>query len=198
MATYDSNVPVEGNSITSSQPDIQGNFQALYDAFLKNHVSIDAATLTGKHTIVELLEVATGQANDQGEISLYTKDVEGQTDQLFLKMQGGQEVQFSNYQIYSINDDSHSHYFTFLPGKIIVYFGTFNSRKNTVVTVNLYPQVAKHIITLAFCAADYTNRMVPIQLIQNDKGFYSAFTTDPYAITSTLNLKFDYFVLANL
>ncbi len=147
-APYNPNTPqFPGDTFSTSQPQILANFSQLFNAFKKNHVSLDAGITAGNHTIVQLLENKSAVETDISEFSVYAKDVAGQTDQLFFRYAGnGQEVQLTNYQLYSILGDI---YFTFLPGKLIVYFGTF--RPSSSNNLGLFPAIARNIITVSLC-----------------------------------------------
>lgn len=151
MATpdpYNPNVPqFPGNSLASSQPKILDNFIQMYNKFLVNHVELNAGSTAGNHTIVQLLEQDSGPETNLGELSIYTKDVPGQTDQLFLRRQNnGPEIQLTNYQIYVSGT---TNFFTFLPGKFIVYFGSFTTLENN--KLKLQPAVAKNITSVSSC-----------------------------------------------
>lgn len=155
---YNPNVPERpSDSFATSQPSLQLNFQSLFNVFLLNHISINDATNAGNHSIVQLLEQLNPIQTDVGEIAIYTKDAPDQTDQIFIRYQGnGQEYQFTNYQIYSINPTpSQTTYFTFLPGRLLVYFGVYNSALN--VPLKIYPPVAKNIVTVDLCPTQITS-----------------------------------------
>lgn len=153
---YDPNIPQFLNdSLAITQPQFLRNFQTLFDAFLQNHVTINDPN-GGNHTFINLLQQLNSIETNPSEISIYTKDIEDQTTQVFFRYQGnGQEFQFTNYQLYSIpptivnNVTIRTQYFTVLPGKIMVYFGMFLSL--TEKTLTLFPPVAKNIMTVSFC-----------------------------------------------
>ncbi len=152
---YNPNVPqFPSDSLETSQPQFQNNFSQLYDIFLRNHVKLNDAVDAGNHTIIQLLEqeANTGIQTDLGEISVYAKDVVDQTDQVFLQYQGqGQEIQYTNYQIYKPeNNDFQTKYFTFLPGKLIMYFGSISPTEQANI-VDLSPYVSKHIMSISLC-----------------------------------------------
>ena len=151
--SYNPNVPANRpDDLATSQPQLLNNFLQIYNIFANNHIALDSASNAGNHTIIQLFEQSNAIQTNTGEINVYTKDVEGQTDQIFLKYQGpsGQEFQFTTYQIYSlIPTDTQISYFTFLPGNILIYFGTINSpaKQNTL---DLKPSVGKNLITANF------------------------------------------------
>jgi hypothetical protein len=152
--TYDPNIPqFPDDSLSVSQPQFQRNFSTLFNAFAKNHVPLNSSN-AGNHTLLELLERVNAQQTDPGEMSVYTKDVEGQTDQIFIRYQGnGTEFQVTNYQLYSIKGDDSvlKEYFTFLPGKIIIYFGVLLKPASTKGIIPLNPPVCTKILSASCC-----------------------------------------------
>ena len=190
---YDPNVPeFSSDTLNVSQPQLLNNFIKLAAAFSKNHGSLPLGD--GNHTIVQLLQLQNAFQTDLSELAVYSKNVEGQTDQVFLRYQSqGQEIQFTTYQIYSVNN---TQFFTFLPGSIIVYFGTI-SGGNTVF--RLVPPVAKHIITTSFCpvSTGTTGFVKPyVSLIEPVNGFITGIQVNYFfqapATTS------HYLVMANI
>jgi len=168
---YDPNIPANpSDALATSQPQFLNNFQKLYEAFEVNHIPLDALSGAGNHTIVQLLEQENPQQTQFSEISVYTKDVSDQTDQVFLRYQGdGTEFQLTNYQIYSVDATT---FFTFLPGKIIVYFGSFITLPSNVL--KLFPPVAKKIMGMTFCPSGSTPTNKPrINLLQPSSGFFT-------------------------
>jgi hypothetical protein len=150
---YNPNVPQNpSDTLDVTQRQLLANFQAMFNAFLVNHVSLTGGATAGNHTIVQLLEQDSDPQTDTSEISVYVKEVEGQTDQIFLKYQGnaGQVIQLTNYQIYALpQTPTLSQFFTFLPGKLLVYFGSFSTLQTNVL--NLFPAIAKNIMTISLC-----------------------------------------------
>lgn len=162
---YNPGIPENpSDSLQESQGDLLTNFFQLYEIFSKNHVPLDAVSGSGNHSIVQLFEQNNSQQTDVGEISIYTKEIDQQTDQIFINVQG-QEFQFTNYQIYQVNPN---YYFTFIPGKIILYFGFVTSINNNVFA--FYPPVAKKLISASFCPLQNTPGLKPniSQIVIND------------------------------
>lgn len=149
---FNPDVPLRKDIIADSQIDFLDNFFTLYNAFAQNHVALDAASNAGNHTIIQLLQQATQLQTNVGEISLYSKNVSGQTDQIFLRYQGNQnEFQLTNFQIFTIEATTQqTFFFTSLPGKVLLYFGVIIPNSATF-TLNLIPPVAKSIISVNFC-----------------------------------------------
>lgn len=202
--------PLLKEIISDSQVSFLDNFKILYDIFKNNHIALDATTNAGNHTIVQLLQQPENSdfQTDAGEISVYTKNVEGQTDQIFLRYQGNQEeFQYTNYQIYEISSKSkQTFFFTFLPGKIIAYFGVIKPKSNTF-QLELKPRIAKNIIGANYCALGQIssfigNNTLPIPyatgLVETSPGIYGEISL----IISFPNPKnipeYSYLVFANV
>lgn len=150
---YDPNVPeLEDNSLAFSQPQIQNNLSKLYDAFKKNHVPLDGGSTAGNHTIIELLQQTGNPQVDINQIALFCKLLSGNTNQLCVRYeQNGTRLAYSCYQLYSV--DSYN-YFTFLPGNLIIYFGSFNTvaenkLPNNILT--LKPPVILSVLGVSTC-----------------------------------------------
>lgn len=193
---YNPNVPENlSDTLADSQPEFLDNFLKLYNTFKVNHVALDAGATAGNHTIVQLLEQGQAIQTDLNEISVYTKDVAGQTDQVFLRYQGnGQEIQLTNYQIYSINSTT---FFTFLPGKILVYFGSFTTLPSNVLS--LFPAIAKKIMSVSFCPIGNTPTYKPkIVLQQPSSGFYTRINVTSSLFFNQAPPACYYLILANI
>ena len=200
---YSPNEPQPNDTLGESQPNFLNNFQSLYDAFLKNHVSLDDATLAGKHKVIQLLEQPKAFQTGPGEFSVYSKDVDGQTDQIFMRYQGdGTEFQFTNYQLYALPQDPFSFRgFTFLPGKLLVYFGVFNATFGTPFqpfSYQLLPPIAKNIITMNFCVANGISHPPIVELAPSVNNIFSKVLLTPSTALAPANLNLYYVILANI
>ncbi len=171
--SYEPNTPRPNQPFNSSQDELLDNFQFLYDAFKKNHVALDAATDAGNHNTIELAEQNTQFQTNAGEISVYAKKVEGQTDQLFMRYQGNQEeFMVSNYQIYPIPDVTNGSIviqttnITFLPGNMLIYFGWVSNPK---FILSLNPFVTKNVVSAIFCGKDAAIQTPNISVRFNEK-----------------------------
>lgn len=201
---YNPNTPLPDDKLAASQTDFLNNFSDLYNAFRVNHVALDGGATAGNHTKIELLEQPKGFQTNIGEISVYTKDVEGQTDQIFLKYENGQEFQFTNYQIYKPVDVAWKiSYFTFLPGKILVYFGTFKPSKYPPTgfgdpAITLEPNIAKNIMSFNICSVGSTPNVTPsVSLINNlDPSIINAIGFVKFTLATSLD--YQYLILANV
>ena len=151
---YNPNTPISTESFAQWQENFIQNFTQSNNAFSQDHVPLDAASNAGNHNVIELLKRKSTQQTGVAELSLYSKNVVNQTDQIFMNIQGS-EFQYSNYQIYAL--PTTNTYFTFLPGGLIVYFGLSDyktapgsgSFKNLV----LVPAIAKNVISVNFTQA---------------------------------------------
>jgi hypothetical protein len=198
--TFDPNVPENpSDSLATTQPEFLTNFLSLYNTFLVNHVALDAGATAGHHTIIELVEQENPLQTGVSEISVYTKEVAGQTDQVFLRYQGnGQEIQLTNYQLYSLNQPvGQTAFFTFLPGKILVYFGSFTTLPNNVLS--LFPAIAKKIISVSFCPIGNTPTFKPkIVLQQPSSGFFTGINVTAGVFFNQAPPASYYIVMANI
>lgn len=218
---YNPNVPLRRDPFNVSQGDFLTNFMTLYTAFSANHVALDAASNAGNHNIIQMLEQPIGSQfqTDVGEISIYCKtpvDPKNmpldQGDQLFVKYQGNvPEFQLSAYQIYGLNVLNEkgviqTPYFTFLPGKILVYFGTIQCTLPFIggssAPLYLRPPIATNIIGMDFCPLGTTPTFPPMVSIRtkNSNGFYDTiYLQNPQASTAApANQVYFYMVLANI
>src|SRR5574338_228577 len=154
---FDSNIPQRDDDLATSQGQFLNNFQQLYNAFSMNHVALDDPTSPGVHSLIELLASSIGFETSVEELSFYSKPIDGQTDQLFMRYQGnGTEIPITNYQIYSIPSTSpNAQYFTFLPGKILVYYGTVNIT-GYPFSLSLNPAIGKNLVSANFCPSFQT------------------------------------------
>lgn len=165
---YDPNTPYTKLSFADWQIQFIQNFTQLATAFAENHVPLDHATtaIRGNHTYVKMPEQTGDPQTGSQEFSIYSKDVDNQTDQLFFTYPGNTPVvQFTNYQIYSVTPTSRqTTYFTFLPGKLLIYFGTFGPFSGGSLETNilkLNPPVAKNILSVQLCTKGTTPKYTP-------------------------------------
>lgn len=200
---YKPNQPPRSNSsIGEAQDPFLINFMQLYNAFKVNHIQLDALSDLGNHTIIQLIDQQGQFQTDVGEISIYAKEVVDQTDQLFFRYQGNTpEFQFSNFQIFTLNAFP-TQFFTFLPGGLIVYFGSIAVNLASPFEFTLRPSIAKNIMTATFCPLGATPSYPPIVSVQTpgEDGIISILKlTNSFAALGTLrppNNLF-YIILAN-
>lgn len=149
---YEPNIPQRNDTIAISQSNFLNNFGDLYDVFGRNHTPLDNTLVPGDHEVVELVEQDLPISTEFDEIAIYSKKVEGQTDQLFMRYpSNGKEFQLTNYQIYPIaNTPTQKSYFSFLPGGIVVYFGMVIPNASGF-SVNLDPAICSVIMGVNLC-----------------------------------------------
>ena len=196
---YNPNIPLPKNNIAQSQEDFLVDFRTLYNAFARNHVPLDDATDPGDHTFVELFKQNKGPQTDLDEISVYTKTIEENTEQLFIKYPNGTEIPISCYQIYPAQQaGSQISFFTFLPGKVIVYFGTINPAiAEGGNTLYFYPFVMKNLITINFCPIGTVATKNPWVALQNDQG-HKDFITAARLNDLPSGFSFSYIAVGNI
>lgn len=201
--SYNPNTPqLTSETLDDSGSQMQINFQKLYENFEKNHVPLDSVTNQGNHTIIQLIEQPenSGIQTDLGEVSVYVKDVAEQADQIFLEYQGnGQEIQYTNYQIYKPEDNPfQDKYFTFLPGKILLYFGVI---RPTVAAnlLDLSPYISRKIISVSLCPVSTTPSFKPtIEIPSPKNGIYQGIILKAPSLIGIAPPASFYMVMANV
>jgi hypothetical protein len=209
---YNANIPLVDTTFDQWQKLFLSNFDQMERSFKINHVPLDDPSLTGNHTIVQLVEQASDlkMQTNIGDFAAFTRDVSDQTDQVFMQYQGnGKEFQYTNYQIYSVPDIKNGNlivqktYFTTLPGKIIVCFGSLLSSislRPAKVTVKLFPPVIKNIISIntTIIRSSPVNSVFQASPIQNtSKKFYTSVDMI-YSSNANNFFPFYYLIIGNL
>lgn len=174
---YDPNTPSVKLNFADWQIQFIQNFIQLAAAFAQNHVPLNDPTVAnrGNHTYIQLPEQTTDSQTGATEFSIFSKDVEEQTDQVYFTYPGNTPViQFTNYQIYALKSDLQQiPFFTFLPGGLLIYFGIFvflGPGKNTLF---LKPAIARNIVSINLCPIGTTPKYTPAAT-------FGTWTTDPY------------------
>jgi hypothetical protein len=200
MLNYNPNVPRITDSFAEWQPEFLMNFQQLFNAFSQNHVPLNAVSNAGNHNYIQLFEQTSPQQTNVGEFAIYTKEDESTTDQIFMRYQGnGTEFQFSCYQIYPISSTAlQVPFFTFLPGKVICYFGLFNQTVSTPIQnqIILTPPIARNIISIDLTPVQ-TGTPSSVTLVTNKNRITTALTLSS-PIPSVAPQSQYYVVLANI
>jgi hypothetical protein len=149
---------------------------------------------------VQIPELVNPPQTGASEFTIHNKNVEGQTNQVYFTYPGNSPVvQFTNYQLYTILPTANqTSYFTFLPGKLIVYFGTvgnFGNNKN--LFIKLIPTVCRNVISINYCTKGDTPQYTTgsIITVPDANGIIESIT-----IPSSLNISksIDYVVIANI
>jgi len=196
---YNQNIPNVNDDLATSQGGFLSNFQQLYNAFAQNHVPLDGGATAGNHTIVELLNSVAGFETSAGELSLYAKPIQGQTGQLLLRTQGNsQDIQYTNYQLYSLNQTTQRlQFFTVLPGKIMIYYGIVSVPGYPYI-LDLNPSIAKNIISVNFCPGGTPSQPPLVDPVTSVDGFIKQLKiVTPFSLPIKNELIF-YIVMVNI
>ena len=186
--------------MATTQPEFLNNFLQLFNNFSIDHESLNATSGAGTHNVIHLVEQEGAVQTDAGEISVYTKNIVGVTDQVFLRYQGnGQEFAYTCYQIYGLTPlATHHAYFTFLPGNILLYFGDITFTTNAS-TLNLYPPIAKKIFSISICEDNTTPEYkLTVALEESSNNFFYVVKFNAPQFGQIINNKIFYMVLANI
>lgn len=129
--SYNQNIPVATDDLSVSQPQIQANFLAIFNAFNLNHGSFNDVTNQGKHVFVEMPnQNAAPPTTIANETGLYTNSstYTNQPELFFIKQNGTTAPSPLNtangYEITSSNYTSPG--WTRLPSGILLKWGTFS------------------------------------------------------------------------
>jgi len=181
---YNPNTPTPQLSYADWQKQFIENFEQLGIAFKQNHVALDDATSAnrGNHTYIQMPEQEKDTQTGSQEIAISVKDVSDQADQVFLTYPGNTPiVQYTNYQIYQIKDTfQQSSFFTFLPGKLLVYFGKYLAFNQTINVLSLYPPIAKNLASVNISFSGTTPNYSPAT---------SEFTIFPGGLITGININ---------
>jgi hypothetical protein len=133
---YQPNIPLSTDNLNVSQGDIQGNFITANTVMGQNHYPFDDATIGGKHKFVDMPILAAVPSIAAGDGGLYTKTTSGRSNLFYTSDAAGNEIQITTSVNPSIIANGG---FTFLPGGLIMIWGSFNPNVSTTVT---FPNIA--------------------------------------------------------
>lgn len=196
---YLPNTPTKQLPFAKWQIQFQQNFRKLGAAFSQNHIALDNATssIRGNHTVIEMPDIKNNVPQTSSiEYALYSKIVPEQTAQLYLTFPANTPVvQWTNYQIYELKEPDT--YFTFLPGGILVYFGSFTpTSKPFNATFYLNPPIAKNVISIQICTKGTNPQATPSAVMNADQDGIIKSITLGYTFQQ-LQLPISYIVMAN-
>jgi len=144
---YNQIIPISTDNLSVSQPQMQNNFLAIYNAFNLNHVALNSTNPTqGKHSFVEMPnQSASAPVTIANEVGLYCNSsaLTNQPELFFIKQFGstapanllppisnnGYAISASNYT--ALNG------WTRLPSGILLMWGTASALGTNSVTVTL-------------------------------------------------------------
>lgn len=193
---FDPLIPQSTDTISITQGNLVNNFRDLYDVFATNHTPLDDAINGGNHEVVQLVRQEVSVSTQAPEIAIYSKNVNGQTDQLFMRYgANGKEFQITNWQIYSIDaTNTQTSYFSFLPGGIIVYFGRVFTNNSTTANILLNPTVKNNIMGINLGGINTISAQPNVSLLAPINGVYTTIILNSVA---SIPDQF-YLVFANL
>ena len=140
--TFQSNIPLSTDLLSVSQGDILGNFQALGSAWPVNHVDFNASG-AGKHKYVEFPDQGSDPAGAASELTLFAKLDAGSTTQLYYK----RNAEGTSYQLTAQNPTIASSGSTFLPGGIILKWGSASVTNSQAVSfASAFPTACWQVI----------------------------------------------------
>lgn len=116
---FNPNIPAATDDPSQSQSQMLTNFNLANTYFGVNHVAFNAASDQGKHNFSTYVDQGGDPATAVNEIALYSKDVGGNSTLFLRKENNGAVVQMSN-----LNPVSAANGYTFLPGALLLQWGT--------------------------------------------------------------------------
>lgn len=117
--TFQPNIPLATDLISSSQDDIKQNFQALNTSWDVNHVGFNSVG-AGKHNFVEMPNQTTpGPAGAAGQFVIYSLDDSGQSELWYRRNNEATEYQLTGKNP-SITTAGNTFGYTFLPGGLLI------------------------------------------------------------------------------
>ena len=131
MTAYDNSIPAANDDPSVSQGEIQQNFASIQLLVDKNHVDFGDANY-GKHKYTSLVKQSAVPTGIVDECNLYSKVVSGATEQFFTPDATKNEYQItssdsSRFARFATNDENDPNNFTgwtFLPGGLILNYGS--------------------------------------------------------------------------
>lgn len=138
--TYQSNVPLGTDRLSSSAADLRNNFGALATAIAVNHVALNDAG-QGKHAFLQMPEQLTAPTTSADEGGLYTKDVSGATELFYRRESNGDEYQLTGDFTAAADGE------VTLPGGLILKWGveTSPSSDQTVTYPSAYTSATYNV-----------------------------------------------------
>lgn len=124
MATYFNNIPPGDQNPTDTQPQLQSNFQAIFNAQNRNHVDFDDIDNSGRHEVIQLKDQDANPTPISGFGDLFVKKIGVEPQNLFFLDSNSKEFQLTN----AFNPDTNG--FATLPGGLQFQWGTKNNVPN--------------------------------------------------------------------
>jgi hypothetical protein len=137
MSAFTPNIPAASDRPSSSQSQIQSNFNAIQDDLNKNHVAISDTANRGKHKFVEMPVGSLPTGLSSGEVTLYSKTVT-QAELFMTRGVTGVEIQLTagaNASVPTIAANG----VTFIPGGLLLQWGTGTTNASGNATISFSP-----------------------------------------------------------
>lgn len=131
---YNANIPLPGDKLSNSQPEILQNFQGIGTAFALNHIGLDLAN-AGQHKLVNMPRQAFPQVVAGTNLLLYVGlDPNTALSELYLKRSTdpGDGLPFT-----SKGTDLASYGWSALPSGCYIKWGSFSVAGNVLSTVTM-------------------------------------------------------------
>ncbi len=159
-------IPLATDFLSQSQIDIKANFDQANTSFSVNHTPFNIASNNGKHKFVQMPQGAIPSGRTIGDGALYVKSSSSNPDLFYTPDVAGKE-----YQLTRTNDSSYGSFstdaaytsgatppgattvggWTFLPGGLLLQYGTVTAPGNPSTTVN-FPiafSTACYVVTIS-------------------------------------------------
>ena len=145
--SYNNNIPQPTDFIDESQPQLLSNFTNLDSVMAINHYEYsDTSGNAGKHRFLQLPEQASVPSTSVNEGALYVKESSSIANLFFRQESSGSEFQLTGPSI-SVSTKGH----TFLPGGLILNWGTVTSTSSGSETFSLaFPNACFGVYTNAY------------------------------------------------
>jgi hypothetical protein len=154
MTVYTANIPQPGDDPSQSQGQILQNFQSLQDAQDKNHVTLQDITNRGLHKFLQMPEQGSDPTTAVNQGGLYCKDIAGFTRLVFRQENNGTIIQMTG-----IDPVSATNGYTFLPGGLLLQWGTS--------AVNGAPAITNILFPITFPANCFNVSITPVRNVTN-------------------------------
>lgn len=138
---YTPNVPLSGQSLGETRDVIRANFEDINTAFGANHTPLTTDD-SGKHLFLQMPEQVSAPSTVGNEGGVYTKEGPSGTTELYFRAESnGAEYQLTNVSIGSSANLGANPGYTFLPGGVIMQYGSFVPGASTGTTnfANTFP-----------------------------------------------------------
>lgn len=129
--SYTTGIPIPGQSLGNSRPQVNGNFDYINTAFAINHVAFNASGV-GKHKFLQMPEQVSAPVTLSSEGALYTKESLSITNLFWRQESNGTEIQMTNVAPTNANIGA-----SFLPGGLVIQWGFVTLSNTSSPTANV-------------------------------------------------------------